>query len=187
MKLFTSLLFLSSFVYATETEDMKFYQKIFPNITKIKSVKIPDPISEAPINTELKLVFNNESLLGYIREISTTTGCNSACLPLNYTTFYSADGKFKSLKSRDGLTKKNHAPMSAEDYSRLEMIVLLAPKRFDSIKHPKELTDAISGETFKQYQDIVVKEAAYSTLRVHVYNQQTQKAIKNLKAVQKLP
>ena len=187
MKLFISLLFLSSFVYATDAEDMKFYQKVFPNIKKSKSVKISDPISDAPINTELKLAFDGKKLLGFIREISTTTGCNSACLPLNYTTFYTVDGNFKALKSRDGLTKKNHAPMTEEDYSRLEMIVLLAPKKFDSIKHPKELTDAISGETLKQYQDIVVKEAAYSTLRVHVYNQQTQKAIKNLKPAQKLP
>ena len=159
----------------------EFYLSVIKDFDRIEKFEISDPISDNPINTELLAVFKGKKLKGYIRELSTTTGCDSACLPLNYTTFYNAKGEFIALRSREGLTKKNHAPMTPEDYSRLEMIVLLAPPEFSKVNHPKELTDAISGETLKKYQSIVVPEAAYSTLRVHLYNQQTIEEIKKLK------
>ena len=159
----------------------EFYLSVIKDFDRLEKLKIPDPISENPINTELLVAFQGKKLKGYIRELSTTTGCDSACLPLNYTTFYNAKGEFIALRSREGLTKKNHAPMTPDDYSRLEMIVLLAPPEFSKVNHPKELTDAISGETLKKYQNIVVPEAAYSTLRVHLYNQQTIEEIKKLK------
>ena len=183
MKVFLILLFISQSLIAKEVSK-EFYQKKIPGFNRIEKVTISDPISENPINTELLALYSNEELLGYVRELSTTTGCNSACLPLNYTTFYNAKGEFVGLASREGLTKKNHAPMTDEDYQRLEMIVLLAPEKFSQVKHPKEMTDAISGETLKEYKEIVVPEAAYSTLRVHLYNQQTMAEIKKLKTAQ---
>lgn len=170
----------SLFLLVSAAKPIDFYLEVFPTATKVEVVNIEDPISEDPINTALQAVYKNKTLLGYIREITTTTGCNSGCLPLVYTTFYDPSGRFLKLKSRDGLTKKNHVPMTDQDYARLEMLILLAPKEFDHIKHPKELTDAISGETLKKYRDVVVREAAYSTLRVHLYHQHTIKVIKSL-------
>jgi hypothetical protein len=147
---------------------------------KTISLKIEDKISVSPINIELLKVFKDKKLLGFARVLATTTGCNSACLPLNYITFYGAGGKFLKLISKDGLTKVGHAPFSVEDYSNLEFILVMAPKVFDKIIHPKELTDALSGATLKKYESSVVKGAAYSTLRIHLYNQNTQNIIKSL-------
>ncbi len=155
-----------------------FYKKVFPQLTKIEDIRINDPISDEPVNTILKVVFQGARKIGFIREISTTTGCNSACLPVVYTSFYDSTGKFKSLISRDGLTKINHTPFSPEDYSQLEFLILGTNSQFDSIKHPKEMTDAISGATIKKFEGKVVKGAAYTTLRVYLYNKQTKTEIK---------
>lgn len=157
-----------------------FYLDVFPSANKVIPIKVADPISDNPINTQVLKILNNDKLLGYVREITTTTGCNSACLPLIYTTFYSARGLFKKLKSRDGLTKINHAPFTSSDYSQLEFFMVTPNPDFLEIKNPKMMTDAISGATIKQYRGKVVPGAAYSTLRVYLYNQQTQKLLKNL-------
>lgn len=180
-----TFLFLFVFnLWAASEEDRTFYAKVISEFDRIEKKTISDPISDNPINTEILLLYKDKDLQGFVREISTTTGCNSACLPLNYTTFYNPKGEFLGVRSREGLTKKNHAPMTEEDYNRLEMIVLLAPPEFSRVGHPKEMTDAISGETLKKYKNIVVPEAAYSTLRVHLYNQQTIKEIKKLNLIQ---
>lgn len=153
------------------------YKKVFPNLTKIEEVKISDPISDEPVNTVLKVLFQETKRIGFVREISTTTGCNSACLPVVYTSFYDLNGDFKTLKSRDGLTKINHAPFTPEDYSQLEFLILGTNSHFDLVKHPKEMTDVISGATIKKFEGKVVKGAAYTTLRIYLYNKQTKAAI----------
>jgi hypothetical protein len=142
---------------------------------------VEDKISESPINTELLRVSTSKKPVGYARVIATTTGCNSACLPINYISFYDNQGKFLELISKDGLTKIGHAPFSVEDYSNLEFILVMAPKILNSILHPKQLTDALSGATLKKYKGSVVEGAAYSTLRIHLYNQNTINIIKSLK------
>ena len=62
--------------------------------------------------------------------------------------------------------------------SRLDFILAMSPKIFSEIKNPKEMTDAISGETFKKYKESVIEGAAYSTLRIHLFHQETLKHIK---------
>lgn len=177
---FLIILMLFSFNSWSETE-IDFYKKVFPTLEKTKKQKIADPISEKPTNTEVLLAYNkNDQLLGYIREVNTTTGCNSACLPVIFTLFYDKEVNFKKLLSRDGLTKKNHAPFTPEDYQKLELILLMNPKEFKKVGHPTEMVDAISGATLKDYEQVVVKEAAYSSLRVNTYNQQTMNEIKKL-------
>lgn len=157
-----------------------FYKKVFPHLSRVKVISIKDTISDDPVNNKLLKVFSKKKFLGYIREIKTTTGCNSACLPVIYTSFYDEKARLIKILSRDGLTKINHTPFTAKDYSQLDFIVALAPKEFDHIKDPKELTDALSGATLKKYQPFVVKGAAYSTLRIHLYNLNTQNIITRL-------
>jgi hypothetical protein len=55
------------------------------------------------------------------------------------------------------------------------------PKVFKKVNHPTEMVDAISGETKKDYKEHVVKNAAYSSLRVNLYHQQTKMFLKTLK------
>jgi hypothetical protein len=54
------------------------------------------------------------------------------------------------------------------------------PKEFKSIIHPKEMVDAISSETLKAYSGFVIKEAAYTTLRMNLYNQDTLKLLESI-------
>lgn len=161
---------------------LDFYKKVFPNIATTKKQKISDPISERPTNTEVLLAFDQQNnLIGHIREVNTTTGCNSACLPVVFTLFYDKEINFKKMLSRDGLTKKNHAPFTEADYQKLELLLLMNPSEFKKVGHPTEMVDAISGATLKEYQQVVVKEAAYSSLRINTYNQQTISELKKLK------
>lgn len=153
-------------------------EKFFKDSTAEKSFMVTDTISDNPINNQIVVVYKKNSIIGFYRNIHTTTGCNSACLPLSYTAYYDHLGKFLTIKSKDGLTKINHTPFSKEDYGQIDFILALNPSEFKSITHPKELTDAISGATLKVYQNIVVPGAAYSTLRIHLYNQDTLLLIK---------
>ena len=182
MKIFVFSVFLSLSLFCFADEIKKEYVEVFPKASKTTTKKIQDKVSAEGNNTELLEVLDKDhEIIGFIREISTTTGCNSACLPLVYTTYYSQTGELIKLKSEQGLTKINHTPFSQNDYARLDLILAMAPNDFSYINHPKELTDALSGETLKKYVPIVVKGAAYSTLRVHLYNQETKKWIQGLK------
>ena len=180
--IFAILVFSISLVTISEeaanTEEKLEVAKInFTGATKVNSFSVEDPISEIPSNTSIVSVYHGSKLLGFFREIQTTTGCNSACLPLTYTAFYNERGEFLKISSKTGLTKKNHAKFDSKDYAKLNLILTMAPKKLSEVIHPKSMTDAISGETLKLYKDDVVSQAAYSTLRIHLYNQLTLKQI----------
>lgn len=168
-------------IHASDKKTQDFYRKVFPNFTRVEEKIVVDTISDEAVNTIILKVFAEKKHIGFIRNIYTTTGCDSACLPVSYTSFYDKKGQFIKNLSQDGLTKINHAPFTAEDYARLDLIVSLSPHEFGKIKHPKELTDALSGATLKVYEPIVVEGAAYSTLRIHLYNVDTINWIKKLK------
>ncbi|MCT4641352.1 MAG: hypothetical protein N4A33_03575 [Bacteriovoracaceae bacterium] len=144
-----------------------------------KSFNVVDTISDNPINTKIHVLFNKNSIVGFYRKIATTTGCNSACLPVTATLFYNSLGHFVGLKSKKGLTKRNHEPFSTEDYKQLELILTLNPVSFSKINHPKEMTDGITGQTHKSYKADVIKDAAYTTLRLNLYNQDSIRLIQN--------
>jgi hypothetical protein len=181
MKFAIMIAFISISCFSKSNEYLRSeIEKKIGSFTHLEKVKIKDTISENPVNNELIKVLKVNKTIGFVRAISTTTGCNSACLPINYISFYAPDGSFLSLSSKDGLTKINHTPFTKEDYSNLEFILSTNTDVFKDVDHPKEMTDAISGETLKLYRHSVVKGAAYSTLRIHLYNQDTIKYIKSL-------
>ncbi|MEE3079551.1 MAG: hypothetical protein VX341_09475, partial [Bdellovibrionota bacterium] len=69
-----------------ETGKLSFYQRAFADALYIEAIKIKDNISENPINDKILKVFNDsKEHIGFIRNIETTTGCNSACLPVVFT------------------------------------------------------------------------------------------------------
>ena len=145
-------------------------------------IKIKDNISENPINDKILKVFNDsKEHIGFIRNIETTTGCNSACLPVVFTLFYDKDKSLKKLLSKPGLTKKYHAKFTDEDYEKLSLILALNPDSFLKVKHPTKMVDIISGATKIEYQNDVVKNAAYTSLRVNLYNQDTLNILKGIK------
>ena len=158
-------------------------KEVFPTLKKTVVIKVKDTISENPINDKIYKAFNsNGQLLGYYRKIITTTGCNSACLPITATLFYGPNKTFKTIKSKKGLTKKGHAPFTSHDYNELELLLNLNPDSFKSVSHPKDMVDVITGQTTKKFQGDVVKEAAYTSLRLNKYNQDTLKKLREHKA-----
>ena len=176
------VLFLSISVFAKEEAAELLYKKVFKSYWQVKQHKVIDTISENPINIRI-LEFKNKKneTVGFAREIITTTGCDSACLPIIATLFYSADRKFLTLKSRDGLTKRNHVALTAEDYANLEMILMQNPPVFGKVEHPKQMVDALTGETTKEFAPFVIKAAAYTSLRLNLYNQDTLKLLQGIK------
>lgn len=173
------LFFLSIFSPFSFSEE--FYKKVFPQFERKVKHKIEDSVSAEKNNIVIYSIYSKNKLLGFARDINTTTGCNSACLPVVYTGFYNQDGTLLKIMSKVGLTKIGHAPFTEEDYLKLDFILSLAPKEFQHVSHPTDLTDAITGATKKEYQEIVVPGAAYSTLRIHLYNQETLKFLKALR------
>jgi hypothetical protein len=157
------------------------FKKVFAKLDQADAHTISDRISETPINTVIYQLKSKGVVLGHAREVRTTTGCNSECLPINYTAFYDKKGNYLKLYSKDGLTKIGHAPFTQDDLIRLSYLLDLAPEEFKAIDHPTELTDILSGATLKKLRPFVVKGAAYSTLRIHLYNQDTLAFIRNLK------
>jgi len=165
-----------------ETGKLSFYQRAFADALYIEAIKVKDNISENPINDKILKVFNDsKEHIGFIRNIETTTGCNSACLPVVFTLFYDKDKSLKKLLSKPGLTKKYHAKFTDKDYEKLSLILALNPDSFLKVKHPTEMVDIISGATKKEYQNDVVKNAAYTSLRVNLYNQDTLNILKGIK------
>lgn len=174
-------LLFSGFSLAKE-DPKKLYDSVWTGMglkyDRIEIIKVIDSISDEPVNTKIHVFYLKTNIIGFAREIVTSTGCNSGCLPVIYTAFYNKQGDFITIKSRVGLTKLNHAPFTDSDYSNLDFILSMENKIFDKIKHPKEMTDALSGATIKKFKPHVVKEAAYTTLRTHIYNLDTKVKIK---------
>lgn len=160
---------------------IEFFKKVFPSISSTKKLAIEDPIKEDSDNKTLLIAKDeNGKKLGYIRDIVTSTGCNDGCLPVIFTLFYKTDGTFLKLLSKEGLTKKYHAPFTSADYVNLEMIILRNPEIFAQVAHPKQMVDAVTSETLKEYKPHVVAKAAYTTLRINIYFHHTNDVIKKI-------
>ena len=99
-------------------------RNIFKDYTKKESLTIDDPINDMPTNTKLIKVFKGDKTIGFVRQVTTSTGCNDGCLPVIFDLYYDASGEFLKLLSTPGLTKKYHKPFTPNDYIQLEMIVL---------------------------------------------------------------
>ena len=148
------------------------YQMIFKKIASTKIINLLDNISNDKNNTKLIIAYSSKNeIIGYARAIVTTTGCNSKCLPLFFTLFYNKNKKLIKITSAPGLTKKNHVMFTQKDYRNLELILDINPSSFLKVKYPRQMVDVISSATKKEYQKDVIKNAAFSTLRINLYNQ----------------
>ncbi len=181
MKTMIVTLFTFAIFASPSAEKIQSYKSVFFDLKSIDSQKVPDPISDNPINTELLIAKNSAGkIIGFIREVTTSTGCNSECLPVIFTLYYNSAKTLVKLKSTPGLTKKYHARFTDKDYQKLDLILALNPVVFKKVVHPTEMVDAISGATKKEFVNDVVKNAAYTSLRVNLYNQQTLDELKKL-------
>ena len=155
------------------------YKTVWPKADKVQTIQIEDRVSKEKNNKTIDLVYKDKELLGFARVINTTTGCNSACLPIKYKIFYDNKGNYKELIG-DGLTKINHTPLTEEDLAKLNLFIISPPSLLIGMENPLELTDALSGATLKKYEGSVIKGGAYSTLRIVTYHLKTQEHIKEI-------
>lgn len=184
MKKLILIIFVTSFSFISKVSsnegDLDFFKKFFKNLESTKKIKIDDPVKNESTNLVLYEVFDKSSKsIGFIRDVSTSTGCNDGCLPVIFTLFYSKEGKLLGLRSKEGLTKKYHEPYNDQDYLNLQLILDRNPKSFIGVKHPSEMVDAITRATKKEYVGDVIEKSAYTTLRINLFNQHTLKFLKN--------
>lgn len=173
-KLALLFLILIPQAFSKEFKQELLYLKVFKSYKSFKEVVIPDTISEFKTNTKLLEAYDKSKVrIGFIREVTTSTGCNDGCLPVIFTLFYNQKGEFLRVLSREGLTKKDHEEFEDLDYLQLESILRKNPKVFKEVAHPTNMVDAITRATLKVYQPHIIARAAYTTLRVNLYNQQT--------------
>ncbi len=167
---------------ASANVDDHFYRQVFPSFHAVTPIIILDSIDGADsVNTQILLVKDKlKKNIGFIRDIKTSTGCQSACLPVIFTLFYNQEFKFLKILSKEGLTKKNHEPFSPEDYWQLEALLIKSPAELEKIKTPHEMVDVLTSATKVELKPFVVSAAAYSTLRIFKYHQETMRVLSTL-------
>ena len=107
------------------------------------------------------------------RNIHTAVCIDTLCRLVNITFYWEITGKFigYSLPSGEELTKKEHDPFSASDYTKLTEILSdsLSQLRFYTsaeihpVKKPAVQTDGITGATPPNLSSWIVPEAAYTS------------------------
>lgn len=178
VKIFIWMLIFPTVLFSEENKEI-LYKQVFKTYSTSIKHKIPDTISEFKTNVELlEALDGKKKRLGFIREVTTSTGCNDGCLPVVFTLFYDGNAKFMKLLSRAGLTKKDHEEFTELDYIRLDQILRKNPSSFKAVGHPSEMVDAITRATLKTYKNDVIARSAYTTLRTNSYNQQTMNFIR---------
>ncbi len=186
LNLFIIIFFLYPFLVIAKLEQISkkdniFYKNVFSKALYQESITgIRDNFTGNKVNnTYIKISDKNKKLLGYIREIATSTGCNSECKPLIFTLVISTKLKFLKVMNREPLTKYGHMKLTAEDYLKLGTLLSHPPASYKTINDTQEIIDAITMETKKEFKGDVVPLAALSTYRIYQYLIQTIKFIKN--------
>ncbi|OFZ78880.1 MAG: hypothetical protein A2583_11765 [Bdellovibrionales bacterium RIFOXYD1_FULL_53_11] len=160
-----------------------YYRQAFPAAALKTAHAVPDPITEGAINnTYLKIYDSAGAFLGYVREVSTTTGCNQYCKPLDFTLALSPDGSFRALLVQEPLTKLGHRKFTDADYAKLDSILENNPESFKVPSQPMDLVDATTRVTRPEYKNDVVPTAALTSFRIYEYEKQT---IQHIKSVEK--
>jgi hypothetical protein len=161
-----------------------YYKDAFPDVAYQSSHPIADTITEGNANsTYLRVYDAAQNFLGYVREISTTTGCKSLCNPLLFTLTFVADRAFKKVLAPVPLTKLGHAEFEDADYKKLNELVANPPESFKNVSKPMDLVDGVTHATKPEHQNSVVHEAAFTSFRVYQYERQTVQEIEAAEVV----
>lgn len=173
-----------TFVYAYENigaADLAYYGQIFPTATMFSRTTIADSITEGAPNSEVLQLYDRDSkLVGFVREISTDTGCDNVCKILEFTLCYLPDGTFTALISREPLTKIGHAQFTSADNQKLKQILTKKPMSFNRPNEPMDLVDAVTKATLPNFKPDVVSGAALTCFRTNQYNEQTKLFLKKM-------
>ena len=114
------------------------------------------------------------------RPLDTPTDCNSGCSPVVFHFAFDKDGKALSIIEEPGepLRKKYHALLTKEDKLKLLKISKELPEKLSIISHPIETTEPSSKQTWTFYQDVLIKDGAYTSFVVYKVAYNTKEFIK---------
>ncbi len=154
--------------------EIKYTQQAFQNAF-FESIKKIDTIDEEDgVNKHYKEIYNKKNkLIGYLREVSTTTGCNSLCKPLNFALALNENLKFRKIISKEPLSKLGHRNFTFDDDLKLDSLLKQPPGIYIKFKSTSDLVDAITMATKKEYKYYVVPTAALSSFRIYQYVKHT--------------
>jgi len=157
-----------------DSSRLDYYRQAFPTAALASAQQIPDPITEGDINASyLKIYDRDQRLLGYLREVATSTGCNGVCLPLEFALALGPDHQFVKLLAPHPLTKLGHRKFTDNDYAKMDGILRQNPGSFANASEPADLVDAVTSATKRAYKDDVVATAALTSFRIYQYEKQT--------------
>lgn len=126
----------------------------------------------------LFLIKNDKSKPHYFFQRFSTGVCfDDKCRPLDITLYWNTTGRYLGFEMPEGefLSKTDHDPFSKKEYLQLNEILCNTELPFKNIQYHElmnqpentaESVDAISGATSEWIQDIVVKNAAYTTYKL---------------------
>lgn len=121
-------------------------------------------------------VFYNNSILWYgkgtskigFRPVDTPTDCNSGCTPVVFHLVIDAFGSTLALlEEEEPLRKKYHVPFTKEDKKKLLTLCKELPEALSIVEHPLELTEPASKQTWTFFQDVLIKDGAYTSFVVY--------------------
>lgn len=133
--------------------------------------------------------FYNNSILWYktknkklgFRPIDTPTDCKSGCTPVVFHLVLDEFGStIKILEENEPLRKKWHQPFTPDDKKKLLKLCKELPEKLRLIEHPLELTNSSSTfppQTWTFYQDVLIKDGAYTSYVVYNVAQKTKEFI----------
>ncbi len=148
-----------------------FYRRAFPEATQFALKRVPAesvPIEDRGNETYVEARDPKGALVGYLRDfegpVTLTASC--PCHELSLTMAFDPQLKLKTIISEAPLEKYGHAPMTAEDMTRLIEIVRDPPEALQKAPRPEDLVDAVTGATRTEYKEMVVHQAALTTRRL---------------------
>lgn len=153
------------------------------NKWSMQKITDPDAVTKAarPDRT-----FYNDSILWYgngsekigFRPIDTPTDCNSGCSPVVFHLVIDAFGlTLALLEEAEPLRKKYHVPFSEVDKKKLLKLAQELPETLSIIDHPLDLTESTSKQTWTFFEDVLIKDGAYTSFVVYNTAQKTRSFI----------
>jgi thiol-disulfide isomerase/thioredoxin len=117
--------------------------------------------------------------VGYLRDFTgpVSPAAECPCNPLSLTLVFEADTTLRTLLSPQPLQKYGHAPMSADEVTRLVTILRDPPPALRQVERVEDMVDITTGATQHALKDDVVPQAALSTRRLVGLVMQTQRIL----------
>jgi thiol-disulfide isomerase/thioredoxin len=148
-----------------------FYRRAFPEAHSFQVKRVAEdavPFEDRGNETFVEVYGAKKERIGYLRDFTgpVTTGPACPCHPLSLTLAFDVTVQFVTIISEAPLEKYGHAPMTAEDMTRLIAIAKKPSEALVKTAKAEDLVDAVTGATRTEYREVVVAQAALTTRRV---------------------